>query len=74
MVAGTQSEGILGAPNDSTLIDALHKAHAKLGVTAPTIYLVRPDNYIGYRGPLDTRGKLIDYLDRFCKAKQILRA
>ncbi len=48
----------------SVLVDALHEAHAKFGVSAPVIYLVRPDNYIGFRGPLQAVRKLEAYLQR----------
>ncbi len=52
------------APGTSVLVDALHEAHAKFGVTAPVIYLIRPDNYVGYRGPLQTGDELLAYLKR----------
>lgn len=51
-------------PGTSVLVDALHEAHTKFGVTNPMIYLVRPDNYIGYRGPLPTGDSLLAYLKR----------
>ena len=52
------------APETSVLVDALQEAHAKFGVTAPAVYLMRPDNYVGYRGPLQTGEELLAYLKR----------
>lgn len=40
----------------------LHKTYE---VTGPTVFLIRPDGYIGYRGALDRPDLLIGYLRRF---------
>jgi len=48
----------------------LHEAHAKFGVTAPGLYLIRPDNYVGFRGPLDKSAKLLAYLENIFVSKQ----
>jgi hypothetical protein len=50
------------------LIDALHKAHTAFGVTSPAICLIRPDTYIGFRGPVGAADTLIAYLDRIFAA------
>ena len=47
------------------VMDREHFAHEKYGVAqAPCLYLVRPDWYIGFRGTLDHRRQLGEYLER----------
>jgi 3-(3-hydroxy-phenyl)propionate hydroxylase len=46
------------------LMDREHDLHAKYGVTAPCLYLVRPDWHIAFRGGLDDAKWLGDYLER----------
>jgi 2-polyprenyl-6-methoxyphenol hydroxylase-like FAD-dependent oxidoreductase len=53
------------ATGTSVLLDALHEAHTKFGVAYPAFYLIRPDNYIGFRGPLTSSKELMSYLDHF---------
>lgn len=45
------------------VLDRAGHAHHSYGVRSPAVYLVRPDWYVGYRGPLaDTAG-----LDAYCR-------
>jgi len=48
----------------TTLIDAAGYAHESFGVTRPIAYLVRPDWYVGYRGPLADAAALRAYCRR----------
>ena len=45
------------------LLDSLHLAHARYGVTRPAFYLLRPDTYVAVRGHLSEIDKLIAYLE-----------
>lgn len=47
----------------NVLLDTLHFAHERYGVTKPAFYLLRPDTYVGARGPLSARAELLTYLD-----------
>jgi hypothetical protein len=46
-------------------IDLEQFAHDAYSVHQPYLYLVRPDGYIGFRGPISASTSLMDYLDRF---------
>jgi len=46
------------------LMDREHYVHAKYGVTAPCLYLIRPDWHIAFRGGLDDAKRLDEYLGR----------
>ena len=47
------------------LMDRAQSAHQKYGVeSAPCLYLIRPDWYIGFRGGLDAAKRLASYLER----------
>lgn len=70
VIDSSQADGAEYAPGTSVLVDALHDAHAKFGVSAPVIYLIRPDNYIGYRGPLHTGNELLAYCKRVFNPRQ----
>ncbi len=44
------------------LLDQLHLAHDRYGVSAPAFYLLRPDTYVGARGPVAAWDQLIAHL------------
>jgi 3-(3-hydroxy-phenyl)propionate hydroxylase len=46
------------------LLDALHLAHDRYGVTGTTFYLLRPDTYVAARGPGSEARSVLDYLTR----------
>ena len=48
----------------SILMDSERFVHEKYGVSAASLYLVRPDGYVGFRGPLATAKNLRAYLER----------
>jgi 2-polyprenyl-6-methoxyphenol hydroxylase-like FAD-dependent oxidoreductase len=50
------------SPTDSILMDSEHYAHEKYGVASPSLYLIRPDWYIGFRGGISDSNHLLDYL------------
>jgi len=62
VISCEQIDSAAEIPGGSTLLDLVHYGHAKYGVTHPAIYLVRPDSYIGFRGPLATAPALFAYL------------
>ncbi len=47
---------------DLILMDGEHYAHEKYGVSSPSLYLIRPDWYIGFRGGISDHDLLFDYL------------
>ncbi|CCE00526.1 FAD-dependent monooxygenase [Bradyrhizobium sp. STM 3809] len=49
--------------SDHILLDTLHLAHERYGVTTPMFYLLRPDTYVGARGPLSERAGLLAHLE-----------
>ncbi len=50
--------------NDSVLMDREQFVHTTYGITGPCLYLVRPDWYVGFRGPLSGGEALLAYLHR----------
>ena len=50
--------------NGSVLMDREQYAHDAYGVVGPCIYLIRPDWYVGFRGPLAASEALLAYLGR----------
>lgn len=46
----------------TVIIDSEQCLHRKYQVTLPTLYFIRPDKYIGYRGLLSQKENLIAYL------------
>jgi len=61
LIVGADSapEGL--APEDSVLLDGSRSLHELYGARAESLYLVRPDGYIGFRGQPAEAGPLIDY-------------
>lgn len=47
---------------DHILIDALRLAHERYGVSDPAFYLLRPDTFVGARGPIGKAPALLDHL------------
>ena len=47
----------------SVLLDALEIAHDRYGVGGSAFYLLRPDTYVGARGPLTGAGTLTRHLN-----------
>lgn len=50
--------------HESTMIDHECFAHESFGLDEPTLVLVRPDGYIGFRGRVTEAAKLEAYLER----------
>ncbi len=50
------------------LLDNEHELHRLYGAGTPSLYLIRPDGYIGFRGSSATNKSLLDYLAQFCTA------
>ncbi len=46
------------------LMDSELYAHEKYGISAPCLYLIRPDWYIGFRGGISQSDRLFDYLTK----------
>lgn len=47
----------------ATVFDALKQVHQSYGVSKPSLYLIRPDKYIGFRGALEHQQELEKYLE-----------
>ena len=60
IVLAVKSE--LMRPGIEIFYDLEQKLHRKYQVTAPTLFFIRPDKYIGFRGRLSDEGALIKYL------------
>jgi hypothetical protein len=62
LIVGADSapEGL--APEDSVLLDGSRSLHELYGARAESLYLVRPDGYIGFRGQPAEVEPLIEYL------------
>ncbi len=67
--ARTNAEALLSEyaiPTHVHVIDAAQRAlYAAYGVQLPTVFLVRPDGHLAWRGPVDDLGGLMGYLDRW---------
>jgi 3-(3-hydroxy-phenyl)propionate hydroxylase len=62
IVADRSAQPSAGAV-EQVLLDALHLAHERYGITNPAFYLFRPDTYISARGPLTERASLLAHLE-----------
>ncbi len=49
--------------NDIKIEDAHAKIHQRYGIIKPTLYLIRPDKYIGFRGGVQHEKELLAYLE-----------
>ncbi len=49
-------------PAGTILIDELHIAHGRYGISNPGFYLIRPDTYVAARGPIGAATSLISHL------------
>lgn len=48
--------------SSSALLDQLHIAHERYGVSGPAFYLLRPDTYVAARGPMTAAARLTAHL------------
>ncbi len=55
---------------ERTLIDREHFLHDRYAVSSPCLYLIRPDDYVGFRGKGSDEARLLAYLDRILIAPQ----
>jgi 3-(3-hydroxy-phenyl)propionate hydroxylase len=55
---------------DTILIDREHLLYDRYGVQAACLYLIRPDDYVGFRGKIGDAAKLLAYLERFLMPTQ----
>jgi hypothetical protein len=46
------------------LNDPKQRTHVSYGVSTPSLYLIRPDGYVGFRGHVGDEAELINYLQR----------
>ncbi len=60
----TELEIAQNVEGGSVLMDCEGTAHEKYGAKAACFYLVRPDGYVGFRGPVESAGHLMSYLFR----------
>jgi hypothetical protein len=52
-------------PDDLTVLrDLDHSAHHSYGANSASLYLVRPDGYVGFRSRVASEAKLVDYVRR----------
>jgi hypothetical protein len=61
-----------GAPLPSprpVIIDTQQSAHRAYGASAPCLYLIRPDGYVGFRSLPPDRGSLSGYLSRIFRLR-----
>lgn len=49
--------------NNGKIFDSELKVHKRYGVTESSLYLIRPDKYIGFRGTIDDQEELVKYLN-----------
>jgi 2-polyprenyl-6-methoxyphenol hydroxylase-like FAD-dependent oxidoreductase len=47
------------------VVDSLGSAHETYGVGGPSVFLIRPDGYVAFRGPAIDRSTLRDYLAKW---------
>jgi 3-(3-hydroxy-phenyl)propionate hydroxylase len=57
------AEGPAPNPAEGVLLDRLHIAHDRYGVSGAAFYLLRPDTYIAARGPLTMTPRLLAHLE-----------
>lgn len=62
-VLGCRKAGTLVEPGDAAFLDLEQRAHRAFKVTEPTLFLVRPDGYVGFRARLDDLEAARAYLD-----------
>ena len=53
-----------------TLVDATGEIGRRYGARSERLYLIRPDGYVGFRGPASEPGPLEGYLDRVLGASE----
>lgn len=65
VVLGDSAAPIMPVDPQFTLMDAEYLLHDKYGVHMPCIYLIRLDDYVGFRSNLQEGNRIYDYLNRF---------
>lgn len=45
-------------------LDTLHLAHETYGISDPALYLLRPDTFVGFRGPLGAAKDFLGYIEK----------
>ena len=69
VVADTKPPVTPDAP-DAVLMDTEHFLHDRYDVRSPCLYLIRPDDYVGFRGKIADEPHLTAYLQTFLIAPQ----
>jgi 2-polyprenyl-6-methoxyphenol hydroxylase-like FAD-dependent oxidoreductase len=60
----TTDEAISADDDVYLLNDPRQRTHVSYGVGTPSLYLIRPDGYVGFRCHADDEGELVNYLQR----------
>ena len=60
--AAVPPANLASSDGERILLDAERYLHEKYGVSHPTIYLLRPDTFVGFRGTLRDSDALLKYL------------
>ena len=64
------TEKVTATAPERTLVDHEHFLHDSYGVHSPCLYLIRPDDYVGFRGNIGDEARLFAYLNRLLIAPQ----
>jgi 2-polyprenyl-6-methoxyphenol hydroxylase-like FAD-dependent oxidoreductase len=67
--AGDKAATATGPADASVWTDSTGRLYQQLGVTGQSLFVVRPDGYIGYRAQPADGQKLAKYLDKYLVAK-----
>ena len=67
LLSAQYTDELRDAISGNVLLDTLHYAHQKYAIDEATIVLIRPDNYIGFRGGVQSLRQLDTYLSSIFK-------